>query len=330
MAIEMNKTTTVTNNNNVAKPQQESKKESKSDSKLRSWATGKNIGIGAAALSAIVVGGLLLHGKLSSKTVKEIGESTKTIVTEDGILEKELSNGNFVRVHPKQTVGGESKQLIEVYDKDGNLIIERQRTLEKSVDSAGLRVEKFSVRDDKVGLSPEVYDCKERLSKKVYNSQNELVESCISESSSISDKNGVMTSKNKIHETFMNEEKNFSSTTVREGDTITSAHSKSEAYFVDDKGNKTLKEIKEHERLPHDSGETGSYKNYHSEIYVEPNRYDVFNINANEAGTHYNITKHSQTANAEKIADSEILKTDIPVAEIPYYSTDYKLQKLFS
>lgn len=51
MPIELNQQRAVTANSNIVKSQEvEPKKDGNTDSKLPSWATGKNIGIGAAAL----------------------------------------------------------------------------------------------------------------------------------------------------------------------------------------------------------------------------------------------------------------------------------------
>ena len=213
MPIELNQQRAVTANSNIVKSQAaEPKKDGNTDSKLPSWATGKNIGIGAAALSVIVVGGLLLHGKLSSKAADKLKSSTKTILREDGALEKTLKNGNKVVIYPKQVSNGHSMQIVNVLDKDGNVLIERTRELTQE-QAKGLNIR--NVLDRKVGQSPENYDQVERYSKKVYNNENVLVESSIGKTSHIHDKNGVMTINSNSREFCNNEEKIRSSSLVR-------------------------------------------------------------------------------------------------------------------
>ena len=330
MPIELNQQRAVTANSNIVKSQAaEPKKDGNTDSKLPSWATGKNIGIGAAALSVIVVGGLLLHGKLSSKAADKLKSSTKTILKEDGSLEKTLKNGNKVVIFPKNTVNGNTSQIVHVLDKDGNVLLERTRTLKQEC-TKGLNVKTFDVLDRKVGQSPENYDQFERYSKKVYNQGNELVESNITTRSNVYDKNGVMTINSNSREFFNNEEKIRRSSFVRENDTITTSHSKQETFMIDENGNKTLKEMKEYEHVPNGIGKFGDFKTYHSETYVEPNKYDVFNVNINENGTHYSIKRHSQTSQGTEIAGSEVTKNNIPVDEISPITTEFSLKRIFS
>lgn len=330
MPIELNQQRAVTANSNIVKSQEvEPKKDGNTDSKLPSWATGKNIGIGAAALSVIVVGGLLLHGKLSSKAADKLKSSTKTILREDGALEKTLKNGNKVVIYPKQVSNGHSMQIVNVLDKDGNVLIERTRKLTQE-QAKGLNIRKFNVLDRKVGQSPENYDQVERYSKKVYNNENVLVESSIGKTSHIHDKNGVMTININSREFFNNEEKILRSSSVRENDTITTSHLKQETFMIDENGNKTLKEMTEYENVPHGIGKFGDFKTYHSETYVEPNKYDVFNVNINENGTHYSIKRHSQTSQGTEIAGSEVTKNDIPVDKISPITTELSLKRIFS